>query len=277
MLTASVGSVRAQSITVALPTSADPSVQSLQVSPQQTSLLEVRAIAPGVREALRDVALRGAFDPAITGSTAAPMQGVSFEVGEDGATIGKAKLSWRIDDYSSAVDVVLRSPIKQSTGVPLTDRGLADGASITLGYNLALWGSAVPTAVSGSTIGRIQTTGNVSLTPLEALVATGLAVQAAPERTYADPRLQALSTSSAQDAFRERSPRAIAFALHHAGAARLNRTVLLRGSYGVGSRTFTFAQPADPLVEQQKRITERTNSVGGHSCRSSPTASKKRR
>jgi hypothetical protein len=249
-----IGPAAAQTVTVTLPASTAPAERNMAGAAARTqavSLDEVREVAQETRAVLREQVLRGALDPSITGRNSAPAQGASLEVGKDGEAVGKARLSWKLDDYNSAVEVILKGPINQSSGVPLTDRGLASGASVTLGYNLTLWGSGSSVAQSAIDSTRSLTTGPASLSPLESLIATGLALQAAsaPGNVYADSTLQALNRSATQKAFESRNPRAIAYALREAGTAKVNRTLALRGSYSKGSTTFKFAELADPLVE----------------------------
>ena len=257
---------RAQTIRVRLPPPpAAPSGPVPATAPPaeeaDVRLDEVRTLARDTRAALQDVVLRGALDPAITGRNTAPLQAVALEVGKDGETVGKAKLSWRLDNYDSAIDIVLRGPLNQSAGVPVTDGGLASGASATLGYNLTLWGSSVSDPAGSAARNQIANTGGASLSPLEALIATGIAVESRADRSYADATLQSLSVPQVRSAFAARDPRAIAFELRQAGTARLNRTLSLRGSYGVGSTTFTFAELADPLVEMHKTETNTSRTV----------------
>jgi hypothetical protein len=267
ILAVGVGTVSGQSVNVRLPapssTSPAPAVAAAAGATvdQAVSVAEIRALARDTREALQDFVLRGALDPAITGRNNAPVQAISLEVGKDGETVGKAKLSWRLDDYDSAVDIILKGPINQSSGVPITDRGLASGASVTLGYNLTLWGSSVAAATDSVVQSRIAAAAaGQSLNSLEAVIATGLAVQSATapvagtreanRQWYGDATLQSLAEDRTWTAFTDRDPRRIAFALQENGTARLTRTLSLRGSYGVGSTTFKFAEIADPIVEK---------------------------
>jgi hypothetical protein len=259
-------SAAAQNVTISLPVAgtgsgAAPSGAPAAV-PQPVSVAETRAIARGVREALRDVVLRGALDAAITGRNAAPVQGVSLEVGKEGETVGKAQLAWRLDDYDSAVDVILKGPINQSAGVPVTDRGLASGASVTLGYNLTLWGSSVPATVAGTVQSLVSNAPpGSSLSPLEALIATGIAVEEAGAQAYADTTLQALARDSTRSAFASRDPRLIAFALRDDRKARLTRTLSIRGSYSVGSTTFKFAEIGDAIAERSDTKTDNAAAI----------------
>jgi hypothetical protein len=225
---------------------ADPSARTVATT-GTASEPEVRALARAVERSLREVVLRGAFDPGIRARTAAPVNQVALEVGADGTAVGKARLSWLLDSYNSSVDIILRGPITQSNGTPLTDRGLADGASATLTYNLTLWGSSVPAPAGVSVLSRTSTLSGRQLTTLEALIAAGLALRS---RTVdaPDPTLRTLAQPTAQNAFESMDAKRIGFVLRQAGLARLQRTVAMSGSYGIGARSFTYASEiADPL------------------------------
>jgi hypothetical protein len=258
-------SASAQTVTVRLP----PTIPTAPAAPTTATTpavaapaLDVAKIRSLAREAdalLRDVVLRGALDPAITGRNAAPVQAVALEVGKDGETVGKAKLSWRLDDYGSAFDIILRGPINQSSGIPLTDRGLASGASATVGYNLTLWGSTLPADVDRLLQSRID---GARLSPMEAVVATGLAIEARhAEGDYEDPILQKLNMPASREAFSTRTARVIAAALRKEDIGRLTRTLSLRGSYGVGSATFKFAELAEPISEKSEAKRDRSTAV----------------
>lgn len=236
-----------------LATSAE-TARPLQVS-------DIRALAAGTREQLRGLVRRAALDPAITGRTNAAVQSMAVEVGKDGESFAKAKLSWPLDSYNSAVDVIIRGPIAQSTGVPISDRGLASGASVTLGYELSLWGSGVDRSVGRAAQSRIAVASDSSgapapdaarLNPLEALIANAMQLAArtnASTFTYADPTLQALNEAYVRDAVATNNPKRIAEAFFATGTASFIRTLSLRGSFSKGSTTFTFAELADPIAE----------------------------
>ena len=250
---------RAQTIEVRL-SDTNPAARDAGLT-ETVSEAEVRTLSRRVERSLRDVVLRGALDPRISARTSAPVNMATLEVGEDGAAVGKAKLSWRLDELGSSVDVILKGPIAKSSGVPLTDRGLADGASLTVGYALTLWGSSVSAPASVSVAARTTPSSGRRLSPLEALVAAGLASEqvAAREARSAtgerraprtDSTLRALERDPFQRAFRERNPQRIGFALRQSGMATLERTVSLSGSYSVGSHTFNYSELADPIVDK---------------------------
>jgi hypothetical protein len=221
---------------------------------------DVRKLARDTEANLRDVVLRGALDPAITGRNNAPVQAVALEVGKEGETVGKATLSWRLDDYNSAVDVILKGPIVQSSGIPITDRGLASGASVNLGYNLTLFASSVSAATIADMRTAVDASGE-SLSPLERLIATGIKVRDEDLRAYTEPTLKNLSKPNMRAAFESGDADAIAFQLFKDNEAKLNRTVSLRGSYGVGSTTFKFAELADPITEKNETKSDNAASV----------------
>lgn len=266
----------AQSVIVRLPESLDRAAPDAApgspraVSPARdvsVNLRDVRELARGTERVFRGVVLRGALDPAITGRSAAPTHAVALEVGKEGETVGKARLAFNLDG-GNAVDVVLQGPInKQSAGVPLTDRGLAGGASATFGYSLTLWGNSVPAATLAASgdLARVAQSARalpepVVLSPLETMIATGLAMESdGGTRGYADPALQVLSNQ--QPAFAVRDTRRIASALWNAGTARLSSTVILRGSYGVGVNTFKYAGSLDPVTEVSTTETDHSKSV----------------
>jgi hypothetical protein len=244
------GSAAAQDVTVELQYEDPLSVGRMVTAPQRVRLERIEGLGHQVRWALRDAVWRGALDPAITGRNAAPVQAVALEVGKDGDAVGKAKLSWRLDEIQSAVDLILKGPITGTAGVPLTDRGLASGASATVGYSLALWTSEVAPATA-DTLGRFAIPSETPmLDPLEAVIAAGLAAAEGPEnRNYLNPTLRLMVSPEVRAAFLSGDPRRIAHALQRRRIATQKRTLALRGSYGVGSTTFTFVELPDLRTE----------------------------
>lgn len=261
VLTLAGASAGAQTVTVQLPaapleTEAARLGAARVAASEDVELASIQNTARTTQRALRDQVLRGAMDPAITGRNAAPVQAIALEVGKDGEAVGKATLSWRLDDYGSAVDIILKGPINQSSGVPLTDRGLASGASVNLGYNLTLWGSTVPAGTTARMAARTSG-GDVSLTPLESVIATGIAIEREAARSGVrryDPGTihEGLNRSTARTAFNTLNAYAIARELRETGISTLNRTLTVRGSYGVGSTNFKFAEIGDAIVEKNE-------------------------
>src|SRR5690349_12343548 len=86
------------------------------------------------------VAREGALDPRIGGLIAASKNQVGIEIGKDGTAVGRARFVFAPKGSDSSFDVVLKGPISSAgEGTPLSETGLANGASVRFGYNLNLF------------------------------------------------------------------------------------------------------------------------------------------
>ena len=128
---------------------------------------QVQAELKSYKQTLRVKSARaGALDLSIGNVIASPHNQIGLEVSKDGTAIGKARFVFAPVGSDSTWDILVKGPISSSgDGEPLTARGLANGASVRLGYNLNLFsmtvseeartrGLATPYAVAAGAVAR---------------------------------------------------------------------------------------------------------------------------
>jgi hypothetical protein len=112
------------------------------------------------------VAREGALDPRIGGLIAASKNQVGIEIGKDGTAVGRARFVFAPKGSDSSFDVVLKGPISSAgEGTPLSETGLANGASVRFGYNLNLFSTTVSSAARAAGIDSIQELARYAIDP----------------------------------------------------------------------------------------------------------------
>lgn len=125
----------------------------------------VQARVDAFRADLRERRAReGALDPRIGGLIAASKNQVGIEIGKDGTAVGRARFVFAPKGSDSSFDVVLKGPISAAgEGTPLSETGLANGASVRFGYNLNFFSTTVSSATRAAGIDDIHALARASL------------------------------------------------------------------------------------------------------------------